>query len=384
MTMESEEPVELTKGARINVTIEDLAFGGDGVARVDDLVVFVPFTIPGEVVEVEVLKVKKHFARARLLEVKKAAPERVEPKCQYFTECGGCQYQHIDYASQLVLKRKQIIDIFERLGGFESPPIAPLVPCPEPYGYRNRIMVRSQRDRDSGKMKIGFLASESRWVVDLESCAIAEPVLNEQLTELRKNPPPKGGLKNVLRRMPEDWVVGRDSFFQNNFFLLPKLVESVRSCLKAAGTRHLIDAYCGVGFFSIECADLVETFVGVELDGRAIKAARENMASRGITNGQYAKGQAEDYLPGLLMRRPGEQTALIMDPPRTGCPPEAMERVKKARPQQVIYISCHPATLARDLKILCADEAYEIASVVPHDMFPQTQHVECVADLRAR
>lgn len=384
MTTESEKQVELEKGARMCVTIEDLAFGGDGVARVDDLVVFVPFTIPGEVVEIEILKVKKQYARARLLEVKEAAPERVEPECRYFTDCGGCQYQHISYPGQLELKRKQISDIFQRLGGFESAPIAPLVPCPQPFGYRNRIMVRSQRNYDNGQMKIGFLASESKFVVDLESCAIAEPEVNAQLAELRKNPPPKGGLKNVLRRMPDNWVVGRDSFFQNNFFLLPELVESVRSCLKSAGARHLIDAYCGVGFFSIECADLVESFIGVELDGRAITAARQNMSARGITNGEYAKGHTEDYLPGLLMRHPGEQTALIMDPPRTGCPPQAMERVRKARPQQVIYISCHPATLARDLKILCADGVYELASVVPHDMFPQTQHVECVADLRVR
>ncbi|MFT4692234.1 MAG: class I SAM-dependent RNA methyltransferase [Verrucomicrobiia bacterium] len=384
MTTESEKHVELEKGTRMCVTIEDLAFGGDGVARVDDLVVFVPFTIPGELVEIEILKVKKQYARARLLAVKEPAPERVEPECRYFTDCGGCQYQHIDYPAQLELKRKQISDIFQRLGGFDSAPIAPLVPCPQPFGYRNRIMVRSQRNYDNGQMKIGFLASESKFVVDLESCAIAEPEVNAQLAELRKNPPPKGGLKNVLRRMPDNWVVGRDSFFQNNFFLLPELVESVRSCLKSAGARHLIDAYCGVGFFSIECADLVESFIGVELDGRAITAARQNMAARGITNGEYAKGHAEDYLPGLLMRHPGEQTALIMDPPRTGCPPQALERVKKARPQQVIYISCHPATLARDLKILCADGVYELASVVPHDMFPQTQHVECVADLRVR
>ncbi len=177
-------------------------------------------------------------------------------------------------------------------------------------------------------------------------------------------------------------MVGRDSFFQNNFFLLPGLVNSVRKCLQDAGARHLIDAYCGVGFFSLECADLVETFVGVELDLQAIKSARQNMANRGIQNGQFAKGFAEEYLPGLLMRHPGEQTTLITDPPRTGCPKKSMDRIREKGPQQVIYVSCHPATLARDLKIMCEDNAYELVSVTPHDMFPQTQHVECVADLR--
>ncbi|MBG85780.1 MAG: RNA methyltransferase [Verrucomicrobiales bacterium] len=384
MTETEQNHRELKEGARFSVTIEDLAFGGDGVARIDEMVVFVPFTIPGERVEIELTKVKTAFARGRIVNVEEPSANRVEPACGHFADCGGCQYQHIDYPAQLNLKRKQITDIFQRIGGFVEPPIDSVVPCPQPLGYRNRIMVRSQREKQTGLMKLGFLSAESKRVVDLERCAIAEDEVNRQLAEARRSMPPKGGLKTVLRKMPADWEVGRDSFFQNNFFLLPKLVESVRECLKEANTRHLIDAYCGVGFFSIECADLVETFVGVELDAQAIKSARQNMASREIKNGQYAKGFAEDYLPGLLMRHPGEQTALIIDPPRTGCPPRSMERIRRAKPQQVIYVSCHPATLARDLKILCADGVYDLKRVVPHDMFPQTQHVECVADLRVR
>ena len=145
----------------------------------------------------------------------------------------------------------------------------------------------------------------------------------------------------------------------------------------------MIDAYCGVGFFALELADLVTAFVGVEYDALAIKAAKANMAQRGVTNGQFVSGPAEDYLGGLLQRHPGEPTTLVIDPPRTGVPKEALQRIRRARPQQVIYVSCHPATLARDLQILCAEGAYELVKVTPHDMFPQTQHVECVADLRA-
>ena len=157
----------------------------------------------------------------------------------------------------------------------------------------------------------------------------------------------------------------------------------MRERLRDAGTRHLIDAYCGVGFFALELADLVESFVGVEYDGLAIKAAKANMAQRGVTNGQFVSGPAEDYLGGLLQRHPGVPTTLVIDPPRTGVPPDALQRIRRAHPHQVIYISCHPATLARDLQILCSDGTYTLAKVTPHDMFPQTQHVECVADLRA-
>ena len=371
-------------GQRLTVTIHDLAFGGEGVGRVGELVVFVPFVIPGEVVEAEVTQVKKKFVRARLVRVVQASPERVEPPCRYFGECGGCQYQHLAYPAQLRLKHKQISDLFQRIGGFSGAVIDPVVPCPQPYGYRNRIMVRTQWNKREQRLELGFLGLDNEFVVDITECLLAEPVLNEDLQKVRANPPPRGGLKVTLRVTPEGWVVPRDSFFQNNFHLLPQLVETVRERLRDAGTRHLIDAYCGVGFFALELADLVETFVGVEYDGLAIKAAKANQAQRGVTNGQFVSGPAEDYLGGLLQRHPGQPTTLVIDPPRTGVPPDALQRIRRARPQQVIYVSCHPATLARDLQILCAEGAYELVKVTPHDMFPQTQHVECVADLRAR
>ncbi len=377
------EPTSISIGQRVTVTIHDLAFGGEGVGRLEDLVVFVPFVIPGEVVEVEVTEVKKKFARARLVRVVQASPERVEPPCRYFGQCGGCQYQHIGYAAQLRLKHKQISDLFQRIGGFSGVVIDPVAPCPEPYGYRNRIMVRTQWNKQQKRIELGFLGIDNEFVVDITECLLAEAVLNEDLQKVRANPPPRGGLKVTLRVTPEGWVVPRDSFFQNNFFLLPKLVETVRERLQDAGTRHLIDAYCGVGFFALELADLVESFVGVEYDALAIKAAKANMAERGLKNGQFVSGPAEDYLGGLLARHPGVPTTLVIDPPRTGVPPDALQRIRRARPHQVIYVSCHPATLARDLQILCADGAYTLAKVTPHDMFPQTQHVECVADLRA-
>ena len=182
--------------------------------------------------------------------------------------------------------------------------------------------------------------------------------------------------------MPDDWVLPRDSFFQNNFFLLPKLVETVRDRLRAGGSRFLIDTYCGVGFFAIELADLVEQFTGVEIDQMAIKAARENAQRRGITNGEFLTARTEDKLSELLNRFARPHTTVILDPPRVGCAPAAMDQLRAERPAQIIYVSCHPATLARDLKRLCEGGLYRLEQVVPHDMFPQTQHVECVADLR--
>jgi tRNA/tmRNA/rRNA uracil-C5-methylase (TrmA/RlmC/RlmD family) len=374
----------LSAGARLRVTIEDIAFGGEGVARVEDFVLFVPFVMTGDVAEVEVLEVKKRFARARLIHVIEPSLERVRPLCQYFGVCGGCQYQHIDYAAQLRIKHKQIAELFKRIGGFSETVIDPVIPCPKPYGYRNRIMIRSQWDKFKKGLNIGFIRADSRLVVDLEECKIAEPALNEQIQHVRQHPPPKGGLKVVLRIPPEDWELPKDSFFQNNFFLLPELVEAIRERLRESGSRFLIDAYCGVGFFSIEMAGLLDGFAGVEIDAMAIKAARRNAEKRGISNGEYLLGRTEELLPSLLSRFPASKTAVVLDPPRMGCQPESLEVLKQTRPAQIIYVSCHPATLARDLNVLCAEGVFELVKIVPLDMFPQTQHVECVADLRLR
>jgi 23S rRNA (uracil1939-C5)-methyltransferase len=375
--------VTLSIGDKLTLTIGDIAFGGEGVGRVDDFVVFVPFVLVGETVEVEVTEVKKNFARARLLRVAQASPERVEPACRYFGDCGGCQYQHVAYETQLRLKHKQIADLFQRIGGCRAEAVAPLVPCPQPYGYRNRIMIRSQWDKFKQGLNIGFIRADNRLVVDIEECKIAEPALNEQIKQVRAHPPPRGGLKVVMRIPPENWDVPPDSFFQNNFFLLPKLVETVRALLRQSGARRLVDLYCGVGFFGIELADLVESFVGVEYDQRAIQAARRNAAAHGRTNGEFMAGTVEQLLPDLIKRFSPGATTVLLDPPRKGCQSQTLRLLRAARPAQIIYVSCHPATMARDLNILCREGVFDLARVVPLDMFPQTQHVECVADLRA-
>ena len=398
-------------GDQISLTIHDLAFGGEGVGRINvtsdecsvkdtpagtapapvtnheslaTFVVFVPFTITGETVEAQIIEVKKNFARAKLLRVITPSPQRVAPECRYFMECGGCQYQHVSYAEQLRVKHKQISDLFERVGKISPERVAPVIPCPAPYHYRNRIMIRSQWNGPAKKLEIGFIRADNNFVQDIEECKIAEPPLNEQIQQVRANPPPRGGLKFVLRVQPENWEVPKDSFFQNNFFLLPELVSTVKSFLKDSGAKHLIDLYCGVGFFGIEAAGAVESFVGVEYDQMAIKAARANAASRKINNGEFVAAKSEEALPDLLKKFPVDSTSVLLDPPRKGCWPSLLELLRTTRPAQVIYVSCHPATMARDLNILCGDGVFELARVQPLDMFPQTQHVECVADLRRR
>jgi tRNA/tmRNA/rRNA uracil-C5-methylase (TrmA/RlmC/RlmD family) len=374
--------VPLNSGEIVELSIVDIAFGGEGVARVEDFVVFVPFVLAGEEVEAEITEVKKRFARAKLVRVTAASPARVAPACRYFGACGGCQYQHMAYETQLQVKHRQITELFRRIGGLAESRIAPVIPCPQPYGYRNRVMIRSQWNKPEQRLNIGFVRWDCGLVEDIDECRIAEPPINEQIRHVRAHPPPKGGIKVVLRIAPDGWEVPPDSFFQNNFHLLPRLVETVRERVRLGGARHLLDLYCGVGFFGIELGDVVESFVGVEYDRLAIEAARRNAEARGRRNGEFVAGRVEEALPELWRRFAPEQTAVVRDPPRKGCQPGLLERLREVRPAQVIYISCHPATMARDLNLLCADGVFELAQVVPLDMFPQTQHVECVADLR--
>ena len=375
--------MNLVPGQKIILRISDIAFGGEGVARVEDFVVFVPFVLVGEEIEAEITELKKNFARAKLVRVLQAAPDRIAAPCPYFGSCGGCQYQHIAYEAQLRIKHKQVSDLFERVGRFPRAVIAPVIPCPQPYGYRNRVMIRSQWNKPEQRLNIGFVRWDCGLVEDITECKIAEPAINEQIKEVRAHPPPKGGIKVVLRIAPENWEVPPDSFFQNNFFLLPKMVEAVRDFVRGGGAKHLVDLYCGVGFFGIELADLVESFAGVEYDQQAIKAARRNLALHHRANGEFISAKVEEALPALLGRFSARATSVLLDPPRKGCQREVLELLRRERPAQLIYISCHPATMARDLNVLCAEGVFNLVQVAPLDMFPQTQHVECLAELRS-
>ena len=382
--MDSNPTTNWEVGDKTTLVIEDTAFGGEGVGRKDDFVFFVPFVLVGERVEIEITEVKKRFARAKVLQLIESSPERSSPLCPHFGECGGCQYQHMAYPAQLGLKQKQVQDILERIGHFENIQVSPTVPCPSPYYYRNRIMVRSQWNKIKQGLNIGFIRYDNRLVEHVHECAIAEPALNVQLAEVHANPPPRGGIKKMLRVVPQGWDVPHDTFFQNNTIMLPHMIEAVKSRLADSQVQFLIDAYCGVGFFSLELAGAVQQFVGVEYDRQAVAAAKRNLSARKVFNGEYLAGKTEELLPELLQKFPADQTAYILDPPRTGCVAQGLKSLREAGPKQVIYVSCHPATLARDLEILCKDGVYELVQITPLDMFPQTQHVECVADLRFR
>jgi len=343
----------------MQLTVHDMAFGGKGVGRADGMVVFVPFTIPGETVEVAVTRKKKNYAEAKLVLVETPSPDRVDPPCPYFGECGGCAYQHIAYPAQLKIKEKQVADTLRRVGKKAEVPMRPIIPSPKPYEYRNRIRVHVTGNR------VGFYNLGNR-VMDIERCLIAAPEVNQRLRELRGKAMPEG-----------DYTLSRrDSRFfeQTNSEVARAMLEAVGSLVTPGG--RLVDAYCGAGFFAQALREKYDEVIGVEANEFAVQHARKTAQS----HERYIAGDVAVVLGDLLAERSGDETTLLMDPPSAGVTPRVIDMILAHNPREVVYVSCNPGTLARDLAALGG--AYRLESVTPLDMFPQTAEIEVIAHLK--
>ncbi|HSI13329.1 MAG TPA: class I SAM-dependent RNA methyltransferase [Chthoniobacter sp.] len=347
----------------LSLEVHDVAFGGKGVARHDGKVYFVPFTIPGEKITARVLRQKKNFGEAELVKVETASPDRVEPPCPYFGECGGCSYQHITYARQLEIKAAQVEQTLRRVGRLESVPMRPAIAAPQPFGYRNRIRVHSEGG------VTGFYAHDARVLVDIEQCLLAVPEVNRALRRLRATPVREG---DFSLRAPG----GGPFFEQTNPEVAGLLVEAVRTV--ARGTGVLVDAYCGAGLFARALADRFEKVIGIEENPAAVESARRSAQP----HESYVAGEVSAHLGEVLAANEAARTTLLLDPPTEGLAARVSDLVLGAGPSEVIYVSCNPGTLARDLALLRS--SYELVSVTPLDMFPQTAEIEVVAHLVRR
>ncbi len=376
----------------ITITIDTVAFGGEGIGRVENLVVFVPFTAPGDVAEVEIREAKKRYLRGRVKKLVTPSPDRVEPSCPYFQRCGGCHYQHIEYAKQVEMKSRQVVEAFERIGKFTAPPVEPGCPSPVAYGYRGKGEFHVERQRDAA-YRIGFMDVGGSRLVDIERCAIMEESINEQLTFLRR--PMHAPLRvdryviwSLTGKSEEQHVVrivkGREllvpfeGFFQASTALTDGLVDIVMEFAGAGPGETVLDLYCGSGLFSLFLAPACRSLVGIEIDGEAVECARLNMERHGIRNAVFHEGDVRDVLEREFGGGKAAIDAVVLDPPRTGCEREVLDLVIGLRPLRIVYVSCDPATLARDARQL-VDSGYSLTTVRPVDMFPQTKHIEAVA-----
>lgn len=350
-------------GQELILEIRDIAFGGKGVGRVDGIACFVAGVIEGEKVRVRIAKVKSRMMEAWLLEVLEPSPYRVAAPCPVFLQCGGCAFQHIEYAHQLRIKETQLRESLRRLGGLTEPPVDPMIPSPEPYGYRNRITVHV---RDG---KAGFFAQGSNKVVPVEKCLIASGEMDL-------------GFKDLLASRPRDgdYLIGEKKryggFRQVNNAVAEILKKTVTAAVRPGSDSPvgelLVDAYCGAGFFAHELAGFFTKVIGIERSIASVAMASRQAAS----NEEYLAGNVEEMLPSALAAGSSDGTVLLLDPPSEGLDERAVEAILERPPARIVYVSCNPATLARDARRLA--EHYRPERVTPLDMFPQTAEIESV------
>ena len=358
----------------VDLKITDVAFGGKGVARENGKAVFIPFTIERELVSAKITREKKQFAEAEVVDLRQRSRYRVDPPCPYFGRCGGCAYQHIDYAHQLEIKTRQVRDVLKRIGKLDDVPMRPIVPSPLPYAYRNRVTVHAANG------VIGYFQRESNRLIDVEHCSIAMEEVNRELADLRSHDVPDGHYTLRARSGPRVFSQTNDGVANALRDLIVQLMPS--------NQELLVDAFCGAGFFAKALIGKFQRIVGIDWDRFAIAAAKEDATEKET----YIAGDVEEELVGAAHRtargRLGsiaptlnpDKTALLVDPPAVGLSARLRKTIVDLAPATLIYVSCNPATLARDLAQL--HSRFKIESVTPLDMFPQTAEIEVVAQLQ--
>src|SRR5215472_40190 len=364
-----------------DLKIQDVAFGGKGVGREQGKAVFVPYTIEGETITAEIVREKKQFAEADLVEVKQSSPNRVAPDCLYFGRCGGCAYQHIDYQHQLAIKWRQVRDALQRIGKLKDAPMRPIIPSPRQYAYRNRVTVHALDG------VIGFFRRDSHRLVDIDRCPISRDEVNHTLAELRAQKYVRDG-HYTLR------TASRPRVFSQINGEVAQALRNLIIDLVPPNQALLIDAYCGAGFFAKALLNKFERVIGIDWDRFATAAAKENATEKetyiaGDVESELQKvgavrlnrpARGDDRLAGRL--RPIAPATIIVDPPATGLTEAVRKIIADLAPETLIYVSCNPPTLARDLREL--QRRFVVNSITPLDMFPQTAEIEVLAHLELR
>jgi 23S rRNA (uracil1939-C5)-methyltransferase len=409
----------------LQLELDEMAFGGEAIGRADGQVIFVPYAIPGEAVRVAIERPKKGYARTRLLEVLRPAPERQAPPCTYFGACGGCQWQHVAYAAQLAYKQHVVVAQLRRLGGFADAEryVRPTLGMVSPWEYRNQA--RFSLGRRYGEL--GFTRKETHRLLRVDYCWLMQPPINRALDVLQRRCAGQESHQVTIRyaartdqllvqpalpHVPElesgqpyleEELLGRrfrvapSAFFQVNtkperrvlpealrvpwlaerdgaYSMAELLALTVLDRLGEEPLGRVVDAYCGVGTFTALLAGRAAEVVGIEESPAAVRDAEYN--ARDLPNVRFLEGKTEDVLPRLE----GVVDAVVLDPARVGCHPAVLEAILARRAPRLVYVSCDPATLARDLKLLGAG-GYALQQVEPIDMFPQTYHIESVTTL---
>ena len=447
--------MEFRKNNLVTLEIEDCGIDGEGIGKADGFTVFVKDAVIGDTVTAKIIKAKKNYGYGRLMEVLKPSPYRVEPKCEFARQCGGCQLQALSYDQQLVFKTNKVKGHLERIGGFTDIPMEPIIGMDELFHYRNKAQFPVGRNKE-GKIVTGFYAGRTHNIIENRDCALGvvenKEVLDRVIAHMEKyriepynEATGKGLVRHVLIRygyftkevmvclilngnkiLKEEQLVkslceipgmtsitinvnkkhsnvilgeeirllwGQEyitdrigdisyqisplSFYQVNPMQTQKLYAKALEYADLHGEETVWDLYCGIGTISLFLAQKAKFVRGVEIVPAAIENAKENAKLNGLENTEFFVGKAEEVLPREYKKNGVYADVIVVDPPRKGCDETLLETMIEMNPERIVYVSCDSATLARDLKYLCA-RGYELRKVCPVDQFGMTVHVETV------
>ncbi|MEM8777348.1 MAG: 23S rRNA (uracil(1939)-C(5))-methyltransferase RlmD [Cyanobacteria bacterium P01_G01_bin.49] len=445
------------QGNLVELDIIDLNHRGDGVGKFQERTVFVPGTVTGDRVLVRLTHLKRQYAYGKVQKILSSSPYRIRPSCIVADKCGGCQWQHIDPNYQHYAKQDQVTQALQRIGGFENPPVAPILPSSEVFGYRNKATYPLGHST-TGNIQAGYYQRNSHQLINLNQCPIQDPRLNPLLADIKKDlqqqdwtiydeKSHQGQLRHLalrigkrtgeilltlistdkklanldqqariwLKRYPNlvgitlnynphrgnvifgqetfliagrhylrekfaqlEFELGCDTFFQINTETAETLLNILLKNLGLTGQERIIDAYCGIGTFTLPLAQQVAEVIGIESNPNSIIQAQKNAQINNIHNVSFYQGTVQKILPKLEFKA----DIVLLDPPRKGCDRMVIDTLRNLQPSSIVYISCQPGTLARDLQQLCQGELYQLIWVKPADFFPQTPHVESIAFIR--
>lgn len=452
--MKTELPVR--QGKNYEIHIERLGTSGEGVGRYENFTVFVPHALAGERVLARIEEVKKTYARGHMTEILTESADRVQPRCEIYSDCGGCQLQHLSYEAQLAAKRRQVIDAMTHIAKLPHVPVKETLGTVSPWNYRNKMQFPVGIHQ--GHIVVGCFAQGSHRIIDTEDCHIQRegnnelanavrdivaqlriPIYNEDthrgvlrhivgrvgkddelmaviVTAAKELPRKKEFIRMLRARLPRlvsiqqniqtyrnNVIMGRDtmllwgkptirdtlgklsfhisprSFFQVNTAQAEVLYEQALQYADLHGTETVIDTYCGTGTITLFLAQKARKVYGIEIVRPAILDAQKNARDNGIKNAEFIVGDATKVMPSLYKQgvRPD---VVVVDPPRAGCTPTVLKTFADMTPRRIVYVSCNPATLARDLAVM-KDLGYAAQEIQPVDLFPQTSHIECVCSM---
>ena len=450
-------------GNRIELTLENLALGGEAIARVDGgMVVFVRGGIPGDRGIVEIIKRKRKFATGKLVELLEPSPQRVEPRCEYFGRCGGCKWQYLTYEDQLKFKKQQVAEALTHIGKVHDVPVNDIIGMESPWYYRNKMEFTFGTEEDEGIILGQHYAGRWDKLIDLQNCYLqsedcveifnlcrdfarkqnltAFSTLTEEgqgllrhvvvregkhtgdimvnivtsgeyfpqmdrfvryliagvprITSIihtinrRKGQSSQGQEEHLLYGDPViketindlSFEISAKSFFQTNTIQTEKLYQTIQRMADVDENGEAVDLYCGTGSIALHLAPKAKMVYGIELIEEAVLNANQNAERNKIDNVSFHCGEAQKIIPQVIS---GSPALIVVDPPRAGLSKKVVGHILNADPRQVIYVSCNPATLARDISMLLEGD-YEIQEVQPIDMFPHTYHIETVVNLKKK